>query len=80
MYYHSDIQKSVAEEVLVEAASSYDDPIVTELSELGVYYSAEDHHQNYYNNNGSDGYCSAVITPKVNKLRAKYADLLKEGA
>jgi peptide-methionine (S)-S-oxide reductase len=80
IYYHSDIQKSVAEEVLVEAASSYDDPIVTELSELGVYYSAEDHHQNYYNNNGSDGYCSAVITPKVNKLRAKYADLLKEGA
>ncbi len=80
IYYASDEQKKVAEEVIEEVASYYDDPIVTEVSELGPYYSAEEYHQNYYNNNTSQGFCSAVITPKVNKLRAKYTDLLKEGA
>lgn len=80
IYYETDAQKKVAEDVVSEVASFYDDPIVTEVSELGPYYSAEDYHQNYYNNNTSQGFCSAVITPKVNKLRAKYTDLLKEGA
>lgn len=80
IYYETDAQKKVVEDVVSEVASFYDDPIVTEVSELGPYYSAEDYHQNYYNNNASQGFCSAVITPKVNKLRAKYTDLLKEGA
>lgn len=80
IYYHSEEQKEVANEVMKDVASYYDDPIVTEISELGPYYAAEDYHQNYYNNNTSQGFCSAVITPKVNKLRSKYKDLLKEEA
>ena len=78
IYFCNEEQKKVIEEVIKEAQSFYDDPIVTEVSPLGEYYGAEDYHQNYYNNNSNAGYCSAVITPKLNKLRARYASLLKD--
>ena len=58
-------------------AAYYDNPIVTEISALGTFYEAEDYHQDYYANNQSQGYCSAVITPKLSKLRKMHADKLK---
>ncbi|MUH36761.1 peptide-methionine (S)-S-oxide reductase [Zobellia amurskyensis] len=78
IYYHNNAQKTVAETVIKELASYFDDPIVTELSELPVFYDAEEYHQDYYRNNTSQGYCSAVITPKLAKLRKMHADKLKQ--
>ncbi len=78
IYYHNNAQKTVAETVIKELASYFDDPIVTELSELPVFYDAEEYHQDYYRNNTSQGYCSAVITPKLAKLRKMHADKLKK--
>ena len=43
------------------------DNIVTEVSELDVFYTAEDYHQNYYNNNPNQPYCAMLITPKLDK-------------
>ncbi|WP_299213650.1 peptide-methionine (S)-S-oxide reductase MsrA [uncultured Dokdonia sp.] len=77
IFYHNDTQKSQAEEVLKVVQEYYDDPIVTELTELPVFYEAEEDHQDYYNNNRSQGYCVAVIDPKVRKLRSLYDGLLK---
>ena len=53
-------------------------PIVTELAGDAPFYLAEDYHQDYYDNNRSQGYCQAVIDPKVRKLREKFADKLKD--
>ncbi|CAM4106979.1 peptide-methionine (S)-S-oxide reductase MsrA [Zobellia roscoffensis] len=77
IYYHNDTQKTVAETIIKELVSYFEDPIVTELSALPVFYDAEDYHQDYYRNNTSQGYCSAVITPKLAKLRKMHADKLK---
>ena len=77
IYYHNEEQKEVAEKVLKEVAKYYDVPVVTELSPLNVFYNAEDYHQNYYQNNQSQGYCSFVITPKLAKLRKLHAEKLK---
>ncbi len=77
IYYHSEAQKIAAELVIKEVAPYFENPIVTELSPSETFYSAEEYHQNYYNNNSSQGYCSAVITPKIIKLRKMYADKLK---
>ncbi len=77
IYYHYDDQKKIAEKVIKEMASYYDNPIVTELSALGEFYEAEEYHQDYYRNNGTQGYCSAVITPKLAKLRKMHAEKLK---
>ncbi|HET8737371.1 MAG TPA: peptide-methionine (S)-S-oxide reductase MsrA [Pricia sp.] len=78
IYYHDDSQRETAQTVVEEMADYYDDPIVTEISVLDTFYEAEEHHQDYYRNNTSQGYCSAVITPKLAKLRKMHAEKLKE--
>ncbi|WP_353779721.1 peptide-methionine (S)-S-oxide reductase MsrA [Winogradskyella sp. 3972H.M.0a.05] len=77
IYYHDDIQKEIAEVVVKEITPYYDNPVVTEISPLDIFYEAEDYHQDYYRNNQSQGYCSFVITPKLTKLRKLQADKLK---
>lgn len=77
IFYHTDEQKMIAEKVIEELGSVFDAKIVTELSPLDIFYEAEDYHQDYYNNNQSQGYCSFVITPKLQKLRKLHADKLK---
>jgi peptide-methionine (S)-S-oxide reductase len=80
IYYHDEQQKSMAKNVMAQLKDAFPAPIVTELSPLDTFYAAEDYHQDYYNNNGSAGYCRIVIDPKVKKLRDQYADRLKETA
>lgn len=75
--YANDEQKKVAEEVLEEMQEVYDGKVTTTLEPLKTFYQAEDYHQNYYNINPEQGYCQAVIAPKVVKFRAKFADKLK---
>ena len=77
IYYHNDVQKSIAEVVVKQIGEHYENPVVTEVTALNVFYEAEKEHQDYYRNNQEQGYCSFVITPKLAKLRALHADKLK---
>ncbi len=78
IFYENNEQKDIAERMKNEFAPTvWDDPILTEISPLTSFYIAEDYHQNYYNDNPNQGYCRIVINPKVQKMRAMYADWLK---
>jgi len=78
IYYHTEEQKDLADKLIKEFAPTlYDSPIVTEITVIDNYYPAEDYHQNYFKENPNQGYCSAVVAPKVRKFRAAFADLLK---
>lgn len=77
IFYHDENQKQIAEQVLSETTSYYDNPIVTELSPLDKFFPAETDHQDYYTNNPEQGYCRVVISPKISKLRKMHADKLK---
>ncbi len=78
IYYHNDKDKAIAQKSMTELATElWDDPIVTELTAASTFYPAEDYHQNYYNNNKSQGYCRVVINPKLSKFRKKFEDKLK---
>jgi peptide-methionine (S)-S-oxide reductase len=79
IYYHDDSQREVAEATIqrFNADKVWRDPIVTEVTELGTFYVAEDYHQNYYKNNPYQGYCRVVIEPKVAKFRKQFVDQLK---
>lgn len=74
IFYHSEKQKSDADMIIGQLTKEavYDDPIVTEVSPIDVFYFAEDYHVNYYNNNKNQGYCRAVINPKLDKFMKKY--------
>jgi len=82
IFYSSDEQKKTAEKVKDDITKSalWDDPIVTEITKAGDYYSAESYHQDYYNNNSEKSYCSFVIAPKVKKFYTEFGYLLKDGA
>ena len=77
IYYHDEVQKKSAEAIADEVAHYFEDPIVTEISPLNIFYEAEEYHQNYYNTHTSEGYCNAVINPKLAKFRKLYAEKLK---
>lgn len=77
VYYHDATQKEIAELVVKEVAPYYQNPIVTEISPIGVFFEAESDHQDYYKNNQNSGYCRVVIDPKLAKLRNMHADKLK---
>ena len=66
-----------AKQQKLDAAGIWDDPIVTEITPFTNFYKAEDYHQNYYNLNGNQPYCRAVIVPKLEKFREVFKDKLK---
>ena len=79
IFTHSEEQQAVAREVIAEltAQQLWDDPIVTEVTPLDVFYPAEDYHTQYFQRNPEAGYCRLVVAPKVAKARAKFVDQLK---
>lgn len=79
IFYHSDEQRSKAEKSKKEVATTiWDAPIVTEIVPTDTFYPAEEYHQDYYALNPNAGYCRAVISPKVAKVRATFTDKLKQ--
>lgn len=76
---HDDAQRAAAGKVTaeIEAAGLWPGRIVTEIVPLEVFWPAEDYHQNYFSRNPSQGYCQAVVAPKLAKFRKIFADRLK---
>jgi len=68
IFVHSEAQRAAAERSKAAAQAHLADPIVTEITGASAYYPAEDYHQDYYRLNTRQGYCRAVIAPKLNKL------------
>ena len=71
IYYNSEEQQKIAKKSKEKHLTYFENPIVTEITELGHYYKAEDYHQNYYNNNPSNPYCQFVIKPKLEKFKKR---------
>lgn len=80
IFYHDEKQKEIALSVRDEIAESglYHDPIVTEIVPFEKFYTAEEYHQNYYDSNKSQGYCSYIIAPKIQKLLKQYDKDVKD--
>ena len=80
IFYHSPDQKAVAEDVIAALTKEkiFDDPIVTEVVPAAPFYVAEDYHQEYFARNPTQGYCVAVVNPKVAKFRKLFAEKLKK--
>ena len=79
VFYHDDEQKKLADHYKAELDKSgaWKDPIITEISKFTAFYPAEDYHQEYFENNPTQGYCSFVIAPKVEKFEKVFKDKLK---
>jgi peptide-methionine (S)-S-oxide reductase len=79
IFYHSPQQKEIAERRIAElnAEGIWPAPIVTEVAPLKEFYKAEEYHQGYFRQNSGQGYCRAVISPKVAKFRKQFLNKLR---
>lgn len=77
--YHDENQKKEAQKIVSEIGEegALLDPIVTEIKPLEIFYNAEVYHQDYYQQNPTNRYCSIVIPPKLNKLIEKFGGICK---
>lgn len=78
MFYKDDEQRKDFEATVVRAKEHWEDPIVTEITKLDTFYPAEEEHQDYFNKNPGNGYCTIVIAPKIVKARSEYTKWFKE--
>lgn len=76
IFYHSDAQRETALTTIadLDAESRYDAKVVTEVAPVPAYYAAEGYHQDYFTKNPGQGYCRAVVAPKVAKARKAFFD------
>ncbi|MBN2187218.1 MAG: peptide-methionine (S)-S-oxide reductase MsrA [Dehalococcoidia bacterium] len=80
VFYHNQQQKAVAEKLIGELnkAHVWKESIVTQIVPLGTFYPAEDYHREYFSRHPEQAYCQTVISPKVSKLRKRWAKQLKK--
>jgi len=76
--YQNIEDEELAYSVIDKVQENFDDEIVTVVEELDRFYIAEDYHQDYYQNNSNQGYCMAVISPKIAKLEDKFRDYIED--
>lgn len=77
IYYANDEEKEIVQASVFKAQNFFEAPIVTEISPLDEYFVAEGYHQSYFKNNPSQGYCMAVVAPKVQKFKTNFSNLMK---
>ncbi len=82
IFYTGAAQKDLAEQAIaaVNASGAWKNRVVTEVTPLTEFFRAEDYHQDYYANNRAQGYCQAVINPKLAKFRKEWAEKLKSAS
>ncbi len=80
VFYHNASQKEKATQIIKDLtkAKVFVDPILTEITAINNYYEAENYHQDYYANNPGNGYCNAIINPKLTKFMKEFRDKLKK--
>ena len=78
--YHDDDQRRVAQNILaeIEREQVFGAPVVTQLEPLHEFWPAEEYHRDYYARNPGQGYCAAVIAPKLAKFRKTFQSLRAE--
>ncbi|MFT7351250.1 MAG: peptide-methionine (S)-S-oxide reductase [Flavobacterium sp.] len=81
VFYHNENQKQQTTDYIQQLENAhtfgFGKQVITQVSEASIFYPAEEYHKNYYNNNKSQGYCSFVITPKMEKLETYFPSKLK---
>jgi peptide-methionine (S)-S-oxide reductase len=73
IFFHNPQQQRIAAEVIEQARSAYGRDIVTQVVPAAPYFRAEEYHQEYFRRNPGQGYCMAVVAPKLEKFRRTFA-------
>ena len=82
IFYGNEAEKMEADTMIADVNDSLNDGtrVVTQVLPLNTFYPTEDYHRNYYQSNASAPYCQLVIEPKIEKVRKRFAELVKQDA
>ena len=82
IFYNDESEKAEAEKIIKEVDESLKDGtrVVTQVLPLKKFYPAESYHKDYFKNNAGAPYCQLVIEPKIEKVRKRFSELLKQDA
>jgi peptide-methionine (S)-S-oxide reductase len=77
MFYENDEQRALFEAARDRAIELWGPAIVTEIVPVETFWMGEEYHQDFFEKNPNQGYCNAVVAPKMAKVRAKFTDFLR---
>ena len=77
IYWHDASQRPAIDAVLAQVSQATGGRVVTEVAPLDNYWRAEDYHQHYFAKHPGQGYCAAVVAPKVEKFRRTFRQRVK---
>jgi peptide-methionine (S)-S-oxide reductase len=77
MYYEDESQKALFEAARDRAIELWGEGIVTEISPAEQFWIGEEYHQDFFAKNPNQGYCNAVVAPKMAKVRAKFTQYIR---
>lgn len=77
MFYADDTQKALFEAAIERAKEHWDGQIVTQVVQAETFWVGEEYHQDFFAKNPNQGYCNAVVAPKMAKARAGFASYLR---
>ena len=77
MFYDNDEQRILFEAARDRAIELWGPAIVTEIVPVETFWMGEEYHQDFFEKNPNQGYCNAVVAPKMAKVRAKFTEFLR---
>ena len=77
MFYENDEQRILFEAARDRASELWGPAIVTEIVPVETFWMGEEYHQDFFEKNPNQGYCNAVVAPKMAKVRAKFTEFLR---
>jgi peptide-methionine (S)-S-oxide reductase len=77
MFYENDEQRVAFEAARDRAVELWGPAIVTEILPAETFWMGEEYHQDFFAKNPNQGYCNAVVAPKMAKVRAKFTEFLR---
>ena len=80
IFYSNDEEKALAEKTIDEINMTLKDGshVVTQVVALQTFWRAEDYHKDYFKKNPTAPYCELIIEPKVEKVRERFAQLVRQ--
>jgi peptide-methionine (S)-S-oxide reductase len=80
LFYQTEEEKEIAEDVIRRFSASFENPIVTETKKLTQFYRAEGYHQDYIHHNPNSPYVRGVSIPRYEQFKKTYKGKLKPDA
>jgi len=77
VFYRNEGEKQAFDAALERAKEIWGDKIVTKVTPAEKFWEAEEYHQDFFAKNPGQGYCMAVVAPKMAKVRAKFREFAK---